>query len=1851
MGQNSRQPQINSIFLIGILLFSLFNAFTHHATETVIDVLDEDKDINFVNSQTYWGSPSVIASTNNVGEFGKGIASDSNGFIHISYWDKISKDLLYITNTTGSWVSTNIHSSGNIGKYSDIVVDSNDHIHIVYFDDSNDDLRYATNSSGSWTNSLIDGSSSSVGTEISLTINANDLIVASYYDSTSADLKVASYQSANGWQTKTVDSSGSVGKQSSITINNNTVHIAYCDESNSNLKYATIANINNIANSNSWTISTVDNTNDFPCYTTSYSSIVVDSYNELHIAYFAGFAGQLWYQTTVNGTSSQPWTKSVIDSGSVGQFTRMAIDSNDNLHIAYHDASNKDLKYVTNYGGSWNISVLDSPGYVGRFVAITVDNNDDVHIAYHDSDTGQDLKYVRTHTPSSGGGGSGGPVNTGCGYDHNLTQLNVSHPSYLQEGDTLTVNLTSTCNLLNQTMYLTYAMSGSSQPSGLFQWTAYNLNETHQFNWTNVTPGNWPIYANLNYYDASGTMVGLDSSATTVIVNTTLIPQIDDLSFHGGAYPQFTANLSQLDTGITYKMSWNFNNNSSFGDIYFSNANSLSYTWANFSFPYGWNDFIIELWEDDNVNATWVLVDSKTISTYIPIPASIGIDTVVNQYNVGDVVEVEIETYDLELYEQYTVYWDLNNGSQVGNFTWTAYNTFNDEFLNFTGLPAGNHCISATLLENGTQVDFDYTCFNVVSIPASIGIDTVVNQYNVGDVVEVEIETYDLELYEQYTVYWDLNNGSQVGNFTWTAYNTFNDEFLNFTGLPAGNHCISATLLENGTQVDFDYTCFNVITVNNNPELIVALAHSYVVDGGTAWIEIDATDLNLNESYLIEWWFNGSTTDSGNLSWISSSNSYWNDLPFHNLGDGEYCFEAQLIQAGNVVDISSDCFEVVIPIDVILEGHTIVNNIPHYSDADQVEIYLEVNMEDTSWQAFTWNISSYDAENDTWNLVHYEWKYSNGEYNGTQNWSPNTGCWKIDAYIWEDDGINAAFVVLIDNSLDNIFTVGDSNSCSEEVELVFSYPLDYYVFTENEYVEAIYPEVNSVDEISYHINPNLPNGLVFDSVTGSISGTPVQVMEKTQFTITGVDPLNSSWTETIEIEVLSQPLPISIDFNDYVSLFNGIPHYSTTSDVNISIEINMDESRWQGAVWILSSYDRQNDSWNEEYQVWKWSNGIYSFPEDSSLWSGCWNMDLYIMEDDGENAAYVVEIETSLGHTFTIGDALSCMPELDSDQDGDGFADDVDTFPNNPTQWNDTDGDGYGDNQDGLEGDECPETYGLSYIDRFGCVDSDSDGYSDICENDFECIGPFAPSNLDELKLVLSACLEENSTGNCANHAEQYGAIGDWEVSQITNMNGLFSGASEFNQDISNWDVSNVQNMDNMFFAAFMFNQDIGGWDVSNVTTMDAMFHDADDFDQFIGEWDVSNVENMRKMFRYASSFNQDLSEWNVGKVTHMGDMFYDTAFNQDISNWNVSNVQDMSYMFFESRNFNQDLSIWQINTSANLDNMFDPQIQMSEEWKCSIYTAFNSVPSWNMDWSESCTTTFKPVTKSELQTAVDLWTEDREVAMEVYGNISEWDVSEIMDMSNLFYGKTSFNDDISRWDVSNVMNMKEMFRNAKTFNQDLSEWDVSNVIDMSGMFASSDGQNGNSGFDGDIKDWDVSNVINMHEMFRYATDFNQDISSWDVSNVENMNHMFDQARSFNQDISNWDVSFVNDMGNMFMNAVMFDQDLSEWDVSNAQTGQMFDNAPLSDENKCAIHSEFSEKSSSWSYDWEETCPEDDTVGSGLEGLPGFQAYFALISLLGAAVIISRKTENVSLRLTTGILMPLATIFDFDKAQ
>ena len=56
-------------------------------------------------------------------------------------------------------------------------------------------------------------------------------------------------------------------------------------------------------------------------------------------------------------------------------------------------------------------------------------------------------------------------------------------------------------------------------------------------------------------------------------------------------------------------------------------------------------------------------------------------------------------------------------------------------------------------------------------------------------------------------------------------------------------------------------------------------------------------------------------------------------------------------------------------------------------------------------------------------------------------------------------------------------------------------------------------------------------------------------------------------------------------------------------------------------------------------------------------------------------------------------------------------------------------------------------------------------------------------------------------------------------------------------------------------------------------------------------------------------------------------------------------------------------------------------------------------------------------------------------------GDISNWDVSNVKYMGNMFYGSV-FNGDISNWDVSNVDWFNATFKNS-SFNGDISKWQI----------------------------------------------------------------------------------------------------------------------------------------------------------------------------------------------------------------
>ena len=172
---------------------------------------------------------------------------------------------------------------------------------------------------------------------------------------------------------------------------------------------------------------------------------------------------------------------------------------------------------------------------------------------------------------------------------------------------------------------------------------------------------------------------------------------------------------------------------------------------------------------------------------------------------------------------------------------------------------------------------------------------------------------------------------------------------------------------------------------------------------------------------------------------------------------------------------------------------------------------------------------------------------------------------------------------------------------------------------------------------------------------------------------------------------------------------------------------------------------------------------------------------------------------------------------------------------------------------------------------------------------------------------------------------------------------------------------------------------------------------------------------------------------------------------------------------------FNQDISSWDVSSVTNMSDMFvfvNGDISLSDANKCAIHNSFSSNGNWSYDWSELCASVvFQPQSKTELQTAVDLWVSDKTTALATYGEINTWDVSLITNMDVLFHNKAHFNDDISAWNVSNVTNMYAMFKDAESFNQDISAWDVSNLIHMEKMFW------GAASFNQDIGDWDVSSV------------------------------------------------------------------------------------------------------------------------------------------------------------------------------
>jgi len=127
------------------------------------------------------------------------------------------------------------------------------------------------------------------------------------------------------------------------------------------------------------------------------------------------------------------WTTELIDgSPLVGDATSIAVDANGKVYITYYDEVNQDLKYATNWQGTWQVLTLASTGNVGAesYVFATAgEQGPEVYVGYLDSTNHRVLQLYSGE--ETNGAWSGPLVASGSEYVSSFAMTMRGYQSYI----------------------------------------------------------------------------------------------------------------------------------------------------------------------------------------------------------------------------------------------------------------------------------------------------------------------------------------------------------------------------------------------------------------------------------------------------------------------------------------------------------------------------------------------------------------------------------------------------------------------------------------------------------------------------------------------------------------------------------------------------------------------------------------------------------------------------------------------------------------------------------------------------------------------------------------------------------------------------------------------------------------------------------------------------------------------------------------------------------------------------------------------------------------------------------------------------------------------------------------------------------------------------------------------------------------------------------------------------------------------------------------------------------------------------------------------------------------------------
>ncbi len=320
-----------------------------------------------------------------------------------------------------------------------------------------------------------------------------------------------------------------------------------------------------------------------------------------------------------------------------------------------------------------------------------------------------------------------------------------------------------------------------------------------------------------------------------------------------------------------------------------------------------------------------------------------------------------------------------------------------------------------------------------------------------------------------------------------------------------------------------------------------------------------------------------------------------------------------------------------------------------------------------------------------------------------------------------------------------------------------------------------------------------------------------------------------------------------------------------------------------------------------------------------------------------------------------------------------------------------------------LTGQTFPYTFNIRYVTASNVTTDWGDGTSEVLNINF--------TNLNHTYTDASITEPIITFGN----KEEGNSLSIFRVANTA------SGSTNELKDIIQWGEGTWSTISQglQFFGASNLTASATDKPIVGASTLNSSFYQASSMNPAnINDWDISNVTQLANTFFTAESFNQDLNNWDISNVTTFGTLGFRgcTVFNGNVDNWDVSGLTvGLGSMFMFCRNFNRDISTKSISAEDSPTGI--------------AYTA------WDIGANSSITS------------FANMFYQSSKVYGDFNQDISNWNTSNITNMSQMFLNSKSFNQPIGVWDVSSVRNMKFMVASALAFNQNCSAWNLSTSL------------------------------------------------------------------------------------------------------------------------------------------------------------------------------------------------------------